>query len=327
MKPAMHFTDNYRQHAQEALAIEIESLEQLHHLAKSEVFSQACTLLTHIQGKVAVIGVGKSGHIGKKIAATFASVGFPAFFIHAAEALHGDLGMLQPTDCALVLSYSGSSDEVTNLLPALRDLNVPIVAITGNAQSGLAQAAKVLLPLDIKREACPHNLAPTASTTTMLVLGDMLAMALLKAKGSSKEDFARSHPAGRLGKRLQLAVCDVMQTAPLPLIDSNASLMQTLLAMSAGALGIAGIIDDDGNLIGVFTDGDLRRNMQQGNTMDAKVHHTMTRDFFSLRANTKLVDALEAFEQRRITASFVQNENNQVIGILHMHHILRSGIV
>lgn len=322
-------TNAYSHSARQALAIEIEGLEQLHLLAETEEFAQACGLLQNVSGKIAVIGIGKSGHIGRKISATLASVGFPAFFIHAAEALHGDLGMLRNNDVALLLSYSGSSDEITNLLPALRELALPTVAITGNPDSQLARAATVHLALDIKREACPHNLAPTTSTTATLVLGDMLAMTLLRASGNTREDFARSHPAGRLGKRLRLIVADVMQRDALPLVADSTSLMDTLLEMSKAALGIAGVHNSQGEITGVFTDGDLRRSLQNGETMDVPVSRVMTKDFFFLHPNTRLVDALESFEQRRITAAFVLDDKGAapyIVGVLHMHAILRSGI-
>jgi len=318
---------SYTLHARQTLAIETEGLAHLHELAASPEFSRACELLQSADGKIAVIGIGKSGHIGRKISATFASVGFPAFFIHAAEALHGDLGMLRGNDLALMLSYSGSSDEITNLLPALRELALPIVAITGNPDSQLARAASVHLGLRIEREACPHNLAPTASTTATLVLGDMLAMALLKKSGGTREDFARSHPAGRLGKRLRLIVADLMQREPLPLVAESASLMETLLEMSRGALGIVGVRNHKGELTGVFTDGDLRRGMQDGESMHSPVSRVMTNDFFFLHPDTKLMDALEAYEQRRITAAFVIGAQESIVGVLHMHHILKSGII
>ena len=272
-------------------------------------------------------GMGKSGHIGNKIAATLASTGTPAFFVHPGEASHGDLGMILRGDVVIALSNSGTSDEILTIVPSIRRLQVPIIAITSNPHSALAQAATCHLNIGVSQEACPLGLAPTSSTTATLVLGDALAVALLQTRGFTASDFARSHPAGRLGKRLLIHVRDIMhQGNQIPKVPPEANLSAAILAMTKQGLGLTTIVDADDTLLGIFTDGDLRRTFAKGlGGFSEPISALMTRHCQTMGADELAVEALNKMQQYSITALPVVY-NQRVIGIIHMHDLLKVGI-
>ncbi len=292
-------------------------------------FTRACDILLNCKGKVVVSGMGKSGHIGNKIAATLASTGTPAFFMHPGEANHGDFGMLSRDDVVIAISNSGETTELVGLLPSIKRINVPIIAITNKAVSSLAKAANVTLLLGVEKEACALGLAPTTSTTTTLVLGDALAIALLEEKGFTAEDFAFSHPGGALGKRLLLTVSDVMVTnALLPICSANATVTEALLEISSKGLGMTGIVDNENKMLGIFTDGDLRRAFDK----NIDIHHTMVSDIMtqggvSIGPTELAVNAINLMQSKRINALFVLNEQQQPIGALSMYMLLKAGVV
>lgn len=247
-----------------AIALEIKALQHLHEHIDEKSFTQACQFILNSDGKVIVIGVGKSGHIGNKIASTFASTGTPSFFVHPGEAAHGDLGMLESKDIVLAISHSGESPEIQTILPIIKRKGMKIISLTGNAQSTLSQLADINLSVNTPQEACPLGLAPTSSTTATLVIGDALAVALLSSKGFTDRDFALSHPGGNLGKKLLLRIEDVMHSSPyLPIVSEHTSISDALLEMTNKGLGMTAIVDHNQKLIGIFTDGDLRRTLDQ----------------------------------------------------------------
>ena len=292
-------------------------------------FIQACETLLGCEGRIVVIGIGKSGHIGRKIAATLASTGSPAFFVSAAEASHGDLGMVCVDDVVLVLSNSGQSDEILTLLPSLKRLGVTLISLTGNPDSTLATNSKVNIDVSVAREACPLGLAPTTSTAAMLAMGDALAISLLNARGFDEQDFARSHPGGKLGKRLLIKVSDIMHTGDqIPAVHPDNSLKQGLLEVSSKGLGMTTIVDHDNVLLGVFTDGDLRRALDKGNDVNNTcMRDVMTKDCKVAHADQLAAEILEEMETMRINSLPVINAGNQVIGALNMHDILKAGVV
>ena len=275
------------------------------------------------------MGMGKSGHIAGKIAATLASTGTPAFFVHAAEASHGDIGMITRDDAVLALSNSGETGEILTIVPVIKRLAVPLVAMTGNPESSLARVADVHLDIGVPEEACPLNLAPTASTTAAVGVGDALAVALLKARGFTEEDFARSHPAGALGRRLLLHVKDVMRTGDqIPTVGAGTLLGEGLLEVTRKGLGMTAVLDPDGRALGVFTDGDLRRVVDR----DANLHTTrmedvMTRHAKTVPANSLAAEAMHLMEQFRITALLVVDAEQRVVGALNVHDLMRAGVV
>ncbi|MBT1452481.1 KpsF/GutQ family sugar-phosphate isomerase [Glaciecola sp. XM2] len=291
-------------------------------------FSKACDVLISCKGKVVVSGMGKSGHIGNKIAATLASTGTPSFFMHPGEANHGDFGMLSKDDVLIAISNSGETSELVGLMPAVKRLGIPIIAVTNKAQSSLSAFADINLWLNVSKEACSLGLAPTTSTTATLVLGDAIAIALLEAKGFTAQDFAFSHPGGALGKRLLLKVEDIMVGGDeIPIVDALATLSSALMEMSSKGLGMTAIVDQ-GVMIGIYTDGDLRR------TFDKKidVHQTSVRDVMtpggiSLRADSLAIDALNLMQEKRINALIVTDQKNIPVGALSMHMLLRAGVV
>jgi arabinose-5-phosphate isomerase len=291
-------------------------------------FVNACRILLDCRGRVVVTGMGKSGHIGGKIAATLASTGTPAFFVHPGEASHGDLGMITRNDVVIALSNSGETDELLTILPLLRRLGVPLVALTGNPASRLAQEAQVHLDVSVAREACPLGLAPTTSTTAALAMGDALAVALLNARGFTADDFARSHPGGRLGRRLLIHVSDVMRKgSDLPIVQASAVLRDALLEISSKGLGIAFVCDSGLRIEGVFTDGDLRRAIDRGlDVRTAIVSEAMTTGGISARAQWLAVEALRIMDEGKISALPVVNDENRLIGALNMHDLLRAGV-
>ena len=294
-----------------------------------ERFAQACRLMLDCRGRVVVIGMGKSGHIGGKIAATLASTGSPAFFVHPGEASHGDLGMITRLDVVLAISYSGETAEIVTLLPLLKRLQVPMIAMTGKPASTLAQSAEVHLDVSVAMEACPLNLAPTASTTATLAMGDALAVALLEARGFTPEDFAMSHPGGSLGRRLLLKIADVMHSgARLPTVPESASLSEALLEMTRKGLGMTAVVDAAGGVVGVFTDGDLRRVLDAGvDVRSAPVSEVMTPGGKSIGPQQLAAEAVAMMEQHKITSLLVRDEHGTLVGVVHMHDLLRAGVV
>ncbi|MCG5534556.1 KpsF/GutQ family sugar-phosphate isomerase [Ectothiorhodospira mobilis] len=293
-----------------------------------EAFVRACEHLLGCTGRVVVTGMGKSGHIGGKIAATLASTGTPAFFVHPGEASHGDLGMITPGDTVLALSNSGETDELLTILPLIRRQGVPLVALTGNPRSTLAREATVHLDVSVAREACPLGLAPTTSTTATLAMGDALAVALLEARGFTAEDFARSHPGGRLGRRLLLHVADIMHTGErIPMVRADAALSDALLEITRQGLGMTAVVDEQRHLVGVYTDGDLRRTLDRGlDIHTTRIGEVMTRQCRHAQPGMLAAEALKLMEDHKINALPVV-EHGRLVGALNMHDLLRSGVV
>ena len=293
-------------------------------------FSRACDLILNCKGRIVVTGMGKSGHIGNKIAATLASTGTPAFFMHSGEASHGDLGMITAQDLVIALSNSGETSEITLLLPLLKRLGIPLLALTGKPGSTLARSADIHLDVSVSREACPLGLAPTSSTTATLAMGDALAVAVLEARGFTEQDFALSHPGGNLGRRLLLRVSDIMHTGDaIPLVNSDATLKETLLEMTAKGLGMAGVVDaESGRLVGIYTDGDLRRTFERMPDIEtALVRDFMTADCVTIDAERIASEALKIMHDKKINALMVVDDEHSVQGALNMHDLLRAGVV
>jgi arabinose-5-phosphate isomerase len=294
-----------------------------------DAFAAACVTMMKCEGRVVVTGMGKSGHIGSKIAATLASTGTPAFFVHPGEASHGDLGMITPGDVVLALSNSGETAEVLTILPLLKRMNTPLIGMTGKPNSTLAREADVHIDVGVEKEACPLDLAPTASTTAALVMGDALAIALLEARGFTHEDFALSHPGGSLGKRLLLRVRDLMHSEErIPAVRADATLREALLEMTAKGLGMTAVLDTRGDLLGVFTDGDLRRCFdREADLRGALVKDLMTSGGVRIQADKLAAEALAIMEERKISALLVTDDDGRLIGALNMHDLLRAGVV
>ena len=292
-------------------------------------FDEACRLILARQGRVAVTGMGKSGHIGNKIAATLASTGTPALFVHPAEAAHGDIGMITEADLVLALSNSGATSEIIALLPVLRRRGIPLIAMTGKADSELARAADIHLDASVDEEACPLGLAPTASTTAALALGDALAMALLEARGFSSEDFARSHPGGKLGARLLVKVADVMHPeAEIPRVKTGTTLTSALLEVSAGGFGLTTIIDAASRIIGVFSDGDLRRAIDAGHDIAAtRVEDVMSENFIHIDENALAAEAARIMQEAGVYVLIVTGADGEPSGIVKMHDLLQANVV
>src|SRR5690554_965460 len=319
---------SFRESARRTLKIEQQAIAALAERLDDH-FDHACELLLACQGRVVVTGMGKSGHIAGKIAATLASTGTPAFFVHPGEASHGDLGMVTPGDVVLALSNSGETAEVTALLPLLKRLGTPLISMTGRPGSTLARHADAHLNAGVAREACPLDLAPTASTTAALALGDALAVALLETRGFTAEDFALSHPGGSLGKRLLLRVGDLMHEGErLPTVPLGSSLRDALLEITRQGLGFTCVVDEHNLLIGVYTDGDLRRTLDQHRDLSSlKVDDVMTRPGKRTTPDVLAAEAVRLMEDNRITALAVVNAEGQPVGALHMHDLLRSGVI
>ncbi|MCX2982453.1 KpsF/GutQ family sugar-phosphate isomerase [Halieaceae bacterium IMCC14734] len=291
-------------------------------------FSQACELLLEVKGRVVVTGMGKSGHIATKIAATLASTGTPAMFVHPGEASHGDLGMITPQDAVIALSNSGNTSEVVTLLPLLKRMAVPLITMTGNPDSVLAQAADVNLDTRVAEEACPLDLAPTSSTTVSLVAGDALAIALLEARGFSAEDFAFSHPGGALGRRLLLKVEDIMHSGDsIPRVFESTTLDDALMEITTKGLGMTSIVDAEGALLGVFTDGDLRRVLDDEiNIHNTRIQEIMTRNCITITRQILAAEALHIMEENKISALIAVDLEQKPEGIVHLHDLLRAGV-
>jgi len=318
----------FEQYGRETIEIEAQALTALaQHVDVN--FARACELVLTTQGRVIVVGMGKSGHIGGKIAATLASTGTPAFFVHPGEASHGDLGMITPVDVVLAISNSGETEEIVVILPIIKRMGAQLIALTGNRDSTLARQADAVLFCGVEKEACPLNLAPTASTTATLAMGDALAVALLNARHLTREQFARAHPAGSLGRRLLLYIRDVMHSGKdLPVVRQDASLREALLEMTSKGLGMTAVVDASERLVGVITDGDLRRLLQKNTDVyQAVVGDVMTRDPQTTTADRLAAETIEMMRNRKINGLIVVDEERRVIGALNMHDLLRRRIV
>lgn len=293
-----------------------------------QTFVAVCNKLLSCQGKVVVIGMGKSGHIGSKMAATFASTGTPAFFVHPAEASHGDLGMISEQDLVIALSNSGETHEVTALLPVIKRRGIELISITSNDNSSLAKASDLHIKVQVEQEACPHNLAPTASTTAVLALGDAIAVSLLEARGFTPDDFALSHPGGSLGKRLIMQVDDLMHSGDsFPSVKPTISIRNALFEMTDKRMGMTTVTDEEGNLLGIFTDGDLRRAFERDVDIDAPIGEVMTKGCKTVKSQTLAVDAVNLMEESSITSLIVVDDHEKPLGVIHMHDLLKAGVV
>ena len=292
-------------------------------------FVRACEIILARPGRVIVTGMGKSGHVGHKVASTLASAGTPAFFVHPGEASHGDLGMVTREDTVIAFSNSGETDEILAIVPPIKRLGVPLIALTGNPGSRLARDADVNVDVSVAKEACPLGLAPTASTTAALAMGDAIAIALLEARDFGAEDFARSHPGGRLGRRLLLRVKDLMHTGDaMPTVGPDTRTSDALLEMTAKSLGMTSVVDSGGRLLGVFTDGDLRRALDGGiDLRETPIRQVMTPSGVTVAPETLAAECLNVLEQRKITALVVVDEDHRQIGVLHLHDLLRAGVL
>ncbi|OAV18522.1 Arabinose 5-phosphate isomerase [Moraxella catarrhalis] len=315
---------DYIQDAIDAIRTEQRALDLLID-ELDERFVNACQVILNCSGHVVVTGMGKSGHIGRKIAATFASTGTPAFFMHPGEAGHGDLGMLVQGDVLIAISNSGESDEIRMLLPAVKQLNIPLISISRDKRGILPKSADIALTLGLSEEACPLGLAPTSSTTATLALGDALAVALLHARGFTSHDFALSHPAGALGRRLLTHVSDIMHTNHLPVVHHQSTLNETLLVMTSGRLGLAVVVDDDSKVVGIFTDGDLRRKLAEHTNLTVEIQTLMTKTPKSVDQQMRASDALSLMNENAISQLLVLKDR-QLIGVISIHDILKAGI-
>lgn len=317
------------QMARAVIEIEAKAVADLAERIGAE-FVHACRFMYDCEGRIVVLGMGKSGHIGDKIAATLASTGSPAFFVHPGEASHGDMGMITRDDVVLALSNSGETAEILTILPLIKRLGVPLIALTGNPNSTLAQAADANIDVSVEKEACPLGLAPTSSTTAALVMGDALAVSLLEQRGFTADDFALSHPGGSLGRRLLLHIEDIMHSGEkIPCVKTDASLAEALLEMSQKGLGMTGIVDSDGKLAGIFTDGDLRRVLDHGevNVHDVSIADVMTANCKTAQPRQLAVEVLSLMEKHKINSLMVVDENQHPVGALNMHDLLRAGVV
>jgi arabinose-5-phosphate isomerase len=313
--------------AKRTIDIELETLFDLKE-SLDHSFIKAIEILYNCKGKVIFTGIGKSGHIARKISSTFSSTGTPSIFLHPAEAIHGDLGIIDKEDVLVIISNSGETEEIINIIPYLKFLNVPIICITGNINSTLAQKSDVVIDIKIKREACPFNLAPTSSTTAILVLGDALAITLMELKGFTKEQFAKLHPGGLIGKRLK-KVMDIMHSGEkVPIVYEDMTMKEAIIEITSKGFGATAVLDRNQNLIGIITDGDLRRYIEKGSDLNnGSVKSAMTKNPKTIKYNETVADALNLMEKYKITVLLVLDENNKLIGILHLHDILREGIL
>lgn len=320
-------TTNFIESARRTIRMERDAVSELVERIDDR-FISCCNTILNCRGRVVVSGMGKSGHIGSKIAATLASTGTPAFFVHPGEASHGDLGMVTRDDVFLAISNSGNSPELVTLLPMIKRLAIPLLAMTGNSRSPLAEVADSIMDISIASEACPLDLTPTSSTTVTLVMGDALAVALLEARGFTAEDFAFSHPGGALGRKLLLHVSDVMHKGPaVPTVLCDTSLLDTLAEMSRKGFGITTVVDTNGLLQGVFTDGDLRRCLDRNiNVKHVRIEEVMTRAPRTVQPTALAAEAFNIMETHKITALVVA-ENQRPVGILHMHDMLQAGLI
>ena len=320
-------TFDYIDVANKVLDIESAAIKDLKGTLNKS-FIEACEACGNCKGKIIVMGLGKSGHIADKIAATFASTGTPAFFIHPSEAIHGDLGMIDKEDIVLILSYSGETEEIVSLIPIIKNMGITIIALTGNKKSKLSNEATINLNVEVKEEACPMNLAPTASTTAALAMGDAIAVALLEKKGFTKEDFAKSHPGGVLGKKLLLSLGDIMHEGDeIPIVYETDKLASGLIEMSEKALGMTAVLNNDNDLVGIFTDGDLRRTLE--NKVDIQstyMKKVMKKDPYTMSAETLAYNAVAIIQEMKITSLLIVKDK-KVIGALNIHDLFRAGVM
>lgn len=327
VREKMTITQKLQSSAFTTIQIETEAINSLYSRI-DENFIKSCEIILNGQGRVAVLGMGKSGHIGNKIAATLASTGTPAFFIHPAEASHGDIGMVTSKDTILAISNSGETNELLNLLPIIKHLNTPLITMTGNPGSTLARNATVNIDISITKEACPHGLAPTSSTTAALVMGDALAIALLEARGFTAENFALFHPGGTLGKRLLLKIENLMRTGSyLPMVNEEAWISDALVEMTQKNLGMTSVIDQDNKLVGIYTDGDLRRTLTENiNIHQTPIKIVMTRACKTIKPHLLAIEALQIMENNKITSLLVVDNEDNLLGVAHLHDLLNAGL-
>jgi len=320
--------ESYIEHAKAVLNLEADALLALLPRLDKE-FDTACQIISETSGRVVVTGMGKSGHIGGKIAATLASTGTPAFFVHPGEASHGDLGMITPDDVVLALSNSGETNEILTILPIIKRMGVKLIAFTGQSNSSLGKQADAVINVGVDKEACPLNLAPTSSTTAAMAMGDALAVAIYKSHGFTQEDFARSHPGGQLGRRLLMYVKDIMHTGEaVPCVENNASLRTALLEMTGKGLGMTAITNGEKKLVGILTDGDLRRLLASDiDIHTAKISDVMVKNPKVTQADKLAAETVQQMQKLKINGLFVVDDSNHVIGALNMHDLLRAGIV
>jgi arabinose-5-phosphate isomerase len=321
-------SEDYQNSALRTIRLESEAVAAMSYNIDSS-FDAACEILMSCSGRVVVIGMGKSGHVANKVAATLASTGTPAFFVHPGEASHGDIGMITENDVVLSISSSGATLEIIALLPLIKRLGIPLITMTGDNESPLAAAAAVNLNIGVEREACPLNLAPTTSTTVSLVLGDALAIALLESRGFTAEDFAFSHPGGALGRKLLLRVQDVMHSEEkIPKVQTFQPLKDALLEMTTRGFGMTSIIDENGKLAGIFTDGDLRRTIDRGlDIRTTRISAVMSEQPITVREHILAAEAMKIMEDNSITVLLVENEEKIVSGIVHMHDLISARVV
>tara|TARA_R110002072_G_scaffold4280_6_gene30224 strand:+ start:5152 stop:6120 length:969 start_codon:yes stop_codon:yes gene_type:complete len=321
-------TSSYIESAKRTIEIEQQAIAALFDRIDTS-FAEACELMKACKGRVIVTGMGKSGHIANKIAATLASTGTPSFFVHPGEASHGDLGMITGNDVVLAISNSGNTVEITTILPLIKRMGAPLISMTGNSNSTLATQSNIHLDISIKEEACPLGLAPTSSTTATLVMGDALAVALLESKGFSETDFAFSHPGGSLGKKLLLTVNDIMHKgARIPIVTEGTPLSNGLLEISNKGFGMTAIVNSDHKLTGLFTDGDLRRAFDSKiDVLTTSIDQVMTTNCKTIQADILAAEALQIMEQNKITGLLVTDKQNKVVGILHMHDLIHAGVI
>ncbi len=321
-------TSSYIESAQRTIKIEQQAIAALFDRIDTS-FAEACELMKTCKGRVIVTGMGKSGHIANKIAATFASTGTPSFFVHPGEASHGDLGMITGNDVVLAISNSGNTAEITTILPLIKRMGAPLISMTGNPSSTLATQSNIHLDISIKEEACPLGLAPTSSTTATLVMGDALAVALLESKGFSETDFAFSHPGGSLGKKLLLTVNDIMHKGDrIPVVIEGTPLSEGLMEISNKGFGMTAIVDSQKKLTGLFTDGDLRRAFDSKiDMLTTSIDQVMTTNCKTIQADILAAEALQIMEQNKITGLLVTDKQNRIVGILHMHDLIHAGVI
>ena len=324
----MDQTKSFRESGIRTIQLEAEAiLELISHLDQS--FDQACELMMGCKGRIVVTGMGKSGHIGRKIAATLASTGTPAFFVHPGEASHGDMGMFTKDDVIIALSNSGETSEIVTILPLIKRMGAPLISITGNQNSTLSQEADANLHIGVEKEACPLNLAPTSSTTAQLVLGDALAIALLEAKGFSAEDFAFSHPGGSLGSKLLLKVKNIMHAEQeVPVVALGTSIKEALLEVTNKRLGMTTVVNQEGQLAGIFTDGDLRRTLDQNlDLASTAIEQVMTRQSTTVSEEMLAAEALKVMQDKKINALIICDNDQKPVGALNMHDMLKAGVI
>jgi arabinose-5-phosphate isomerase len=312
------------------LAIEAKAIAELQDHINMQ-FAESCLAFLNCEGRVVVMGIGKSGHIGRKIAATFSSTGTPAFFLHPAEASHGDIGMITSKDIVLTLSYSGEASEILTVVPFIKRLGVKIIALTGAPHSTLASIADIALDIGVRQEACPLGLAPTASTTAMLAMGDAMALAVLEARGFTADDFAKSHPGGRLGRRLLLRIEEIMHTGNnIPRVQEESMLIDALTEMSEKRLGFTAIVGtkDSDRIVGIFTDGDLRRTLSSGRDVhQTRIHEVMTKKFTTIPSHLLAAEALAIMEKLKTLVMPVINEQGKLVGAFNMHDLFKAGVM